>query len=92
MSKSYADLERENAKLQEEKQELQRIVLYLKHNNQELENTIESKKEQIRDRNIMLMAFKNRLKKRWWQRVKKDPYAPSLIEQINAMFLESKQK
>lgn len=90
--KSYTDLERENVKLQEGNRDLQRKVLYLQHVIQELNDSIENKNKQIRDRDTLLVAFKNRLesKKHWWQRIKQDKYAPKLLDMIEKVWSKAK--
>ena len=92
MYKSYTDLERENVKLQEENRDLQREVRYLRYVIQELNDSMENKNEQIRDRDILLVAFRNRLeaKKHWWQRIKQDKYAPQLLDMIAKVWSKSK--
>lgn len=92
MYKNYTELERENVELQEENRDLQRNVLYLQHVIQELNDSIENKNEQILDRDILLVAFRNRLepKQHWWQRIKQDKYAPQLLDMIAKVWSKSK--
>lgn len=85
MSKSYTDLERENAELQQKNQYLQRAV-------QELKDSVENKKQQIHDRDMLLLAVQNRLKaqKHFWQRIKQNKDVPYLLDMIAKVWSKSK--
>ena len=85
MSKSYADLDRENIELQKKIQELQHVI-------QELEYSVKNKQKQINDRDDLLIAFRNRLEgqKHFWQRIKQDKGAPYLLDMIAKVWSKSK--
>ena len=95
MSKSYHELEIENQELKkhilQQQQELQDLQTVVQHQKQD----IFDKQQGITDRDMLLVAFKNRLvfKKHWWQRIIQNKSDTNyLLTQLTNLWTNHKQK